>query len=169
MPFTPLHTGFAYLLYKLSRGKADLLAIIIGSMIIDIECPIVYILSGFSYTHSIMHSIIFGVCVGTLLTTFTVITVSKVDFLRSTIEAFILIEDSPLDVIIASSVAGSASHLLLDIFTHFHGLLFLWPIFCTDITATTYETCIVVNVFSAILTLWLIIDILRGKLKAGAP
>jgi len=168
MPFTPLHTGFAYLLYKLSRGKANLLAIIIGSMIIDIECPIVYILSGFSYTHSIMHSIIFGICVGTLLTTLTVIIVSRVNFLRGILEVFILIKDSSLDIVVASSVAGSASHLLLDIFTHFYGLPFLWPVVCMGITATTYETCIAVNVVSAILTLWLIIDILRGKLKTEA-
>ena len=168
MPFTPLHAGFAYLLYKLLRGKANLLAIIISSMIIDIECPIVYVLSGSSYTHSIMHSITLGVCTGTLLTTLTVIIVSKVNFLRSLLEVFILIKDSSLDIVVASSVAGAASHLLLDIFTHFYGLLFLWPVVCMSITATTYETCIAVNVFSAILTLWLIIDILRGKLKTEA-
>ena len=67
MPITPLHYPFVYLISKISR-KFSLPGLIVGSVIPDIEVPIMWIFFTSFPDHLFLHSLVGALTIGTLLT-----------------------------------------------------------------------------------------------------
>ena len=66
MPVTPLHYPFAFLISKIDR-RLSLPALVVGSVIPDIEVPLMWIFFSDLPDHLFLHSLIGAVTVGTIL------------------------------------------------------------------------------------------------------
>jgi len=139
VPVTPLHVVGAWAFYFATGKRGSLVAISLGSILVDIEVPIYWALTGFDPWHSrgVLHSILGTLTVNVLLTFVTmrfvlppfwrwcekrwpnrrVYTFAGVDLRR----------DAPGPwTLYLSAAAGSLSHLWLDLPTHSFNPL-LWP------------------------------------------
>ena len=132
MPITPFHHPVAYIIYKLG-GKLSLPALIVGSMLPDLEIPFMVLLFGTNVpTHLILHSIIGSLTVGTLLA--TAITVFVYPRLMSAIfpvDKLKVKEKCKFSLTLVFSCAiGCLSHVLLDVTNHAYNPVF-WPFFAS--------------------------------------
>lgn len=128
MPITPFHHPVAYILYKLG-GKLILPALIVGSMLPDLEIPFMFLLVGTNGpTHLLLHSIIGSLTIGTALA--TAITV----FIYPKVTGAIFPVDKPkvkekcrfsLSLVFSCAI-GCLSHALLDVTNHPYNPIF-WP------------------------------------------
>ena len=66
MPFTPLHAVVAYLLNRWQR-KLSLPALIVGTMVSDLEIPFVWLVTGGLYGRLVLHSLLGAAVLGTLV------------------------------------------------------------------------------------------------------
>ncbi len=137
MPVTPLHYPIAKLL-SLLDGKAvlSLPALIIGSMVPDLEVPFVYWWSGtWAQDRMVLHSLVGGLTLGTAIAVLLTV------FLYSPVIGGIF----PVDKkrikekcafsysLIFSGFLGVLSHVLLDVVNHQFNPL-LWPFLSIDQT-----------------------------------
>ncbi len=67
MPFTPFHYPFAWLIHRLVR-RLSLPALIVGSMIPDIEVPLMWVLAPHLPDHLLLHSLVGAMTLGTIIT-----------------------------------------------------------------------------------------------------
>lgn len=130
MPVTPLHYPLAKIIH-LFRGKANLSlpALIVGSMVPDLEVPFVYFWSGvWMQDRMVLHSIIGGLTLGTLIA--VVITVFAYPLVLGSIfpnkKELIKQRCSFSLMLIFSAMIGVLSHVLLDVANHVYNPLF-WP------------------------------------------
>ena len=128
IPLTPLHYPVAWGLSKLDK-RLNLPGLIVGSLIPDIEVPILFIFfNGVLPDHFIMHSLIGALTIGTFIS--TLVTVMLYPILVSLF--FRLDKIKIIDVcrltpaLVLSCMFGNVFHILLDIPMHpFNPVL--WP------------------------------------------
>ena len=128
MPVTPFHYPIAYLSYKLG-GKLSLPGLVVGSMLPDIEIPIMFMLFGTQTPNRmILHSLSGATTVGTALV--TAITIWIYPTLTSTIfpiNKLKVKEKCSLSIsLVFSCLIGVLSHVLLDVTNHDYNPVF-WP------------------------------------------
>ena len=128
MPITPFHYPVAYLIYKLG-GKLSLPGLVVGSMLPDVEIPIMFLLFGTQAPNRmILHSLIGGMTIGTLFA--LAITIWIYPTLTSTIFPISKLkvkEKCSLSIGLAfSCLIGVLSHVLLDVTNHAYNPVF-WP------------------------------------------
>ena len=129
MPLTPLHYPIAYFIHKLS-GKLSLPGLIVGSMIPDLEIPIIILIFGFNGPKRlVLHSLLGSATLGTMLA--VIITVKFYPFLASSFFGF---DKKEVEVKCRLSIAlvfsvfvGTFSHVLLDFTNHLYNPIF-WPL-----------------------------------------
>ena len=127
MPITPLHYPFAYLISKISR-KFSLPGLVVGSVIPDIEVPLMWVFFANLPDHLFLHSLVGALTIGTLLG------VIVTYFLYPLIVSFAFkIERNELSQVcritpwmVVSCLLGVLSHLVLDFPMHWYNPI-LWP------------------------------------------
>jgi membrane-bound metal-dependent hydrolase YbcI (DUF457 family) len=130
LPVTPLHYPLAKFIQTLdTKARLSLPALIVGSLVPDLEVPLVYLWSGtWAQDRMVLHSLIGGLTLGTLIAvTFTVLVYP---WLAS---AFLPIDKKRVKekctfsfMLVFSALLGVLSHVLLDVFNHPYNPLF-WP------------------------------------------
>ncbi len=135
MPVTPFHYPVAYILYKL-RVKLSLPALIVGSMVPDLEIPFIVLLIGTEVPHRlVLHSLLGAMTAGTILA--IAITVSVYPRLTSAvfpIDKQKVKEKCTFSLGLAiSCLLGAISHVLLDVTNHPYNPLF-WPFLTSNET-----------------------------------
>jgi membrane-bound metal-dependent hydrolase YbcI (DUF457 family) len=128
MPVTPLHYPLAWILSKADR-RLPLPGLVVGCVIPDIEVPILwYFFSGVLPDHLVLHSLIGGLTLGTLLA----LVISRLLY-APIISVFFGVDRSRLDhacrvtpSLVAACFLGVLSHLLLDYTMHWFNPI-LWP------------------------------------------
>jgi membrane-bound metal-dependent hydrolase YbcI (DUF457 family) len=128
LPVTPFHYPIAYLIKKLG-GNLSLPALIVGSMVPDLEIPFIVLLLGTDAPHRlVLHSLLGAVTLGTLLS--TAITVLIYPWLAS---AIFRIDKRKVKEkcrftlwLVCSCILGGISHVLLDVTNHAYNPVF-WP------------------------------------------
>lgn len=128
MPVTPLHYPLAWLMSK-SNNKLILPGLVVGSVIPDIEVPILwYFFTGVLPDHLILHSLVGGLTLSTILAAIgawllypvIVSSIFKVD--RDDLKN----ECKLTPIFILSCFLGVLSHLLIDYTMHWFNPI-LWP------------------------------------------
>ena len=128
MPFTLLHYPVAWGLSKLNK-RMNLPGLIVGSFIPDIEYLFFFIfLPGIIPDHFILHSLIGGVTIGTIIS--IIVTVFMYPVLTSLLFGLDKARVSEVcrltPVLALSCLMGNLFHILLDVFMHrFNSIL--WP------------------------------------------
>jgi membrane-bound metal-dependent hydrolase YbcI (DUF457 family) len=130
LPVTPLHYPLAKIIQTLdTKARLSLPALIVGSLVPDLEVPLVYLWSGtWAQDRMVLHSLIGGLTLGTLIAVaFTVLVYQRLA------SAFLPIDKKRVKekcafsfMLVFSALLGVLSHILLDIFNHPHNPLF-WP------------------------------------------
>ncbi len=128
MPVTPLHYPLAWLISKANK-KLILPALVVGSVIPDIEVPILWLFfTGVLPDHLILHSLVGGLTLGTTLAVvatslfypWIVSTIFGVD--RQDLKEACKITP----ILVLSCFLGVVSHLLIDYTMHWFNPI-LWP------------------------------------------
>lgn len=126
MPLTPLHAVFAYLANKGIR-KLSLPALIVGSMLPDLEIPFIYLMTGGLYGRLFLHSLLGVATLGTFLSVLLTI------FLYPPVVSLVFGLDREKveercrfsSVLLISCLLGCLSHVLIDSLHHeFNPLLY---------------------------------------------
>jgi len=130
LPVTPLHYPLAKIIQTLdAKARLSLPALIVGSLVPDLEVPFIYLWSGtWGQDRMVLHSLVGGLTLGTLIA--VVFTVLVYPWLVS---AFLPIDKTRVRekctlsfMLVFSALLGVLSHVLLDIFNHPYNPLF-WP------------------------------------------
>jgi membrane-bound metal-dependent hydrolase YbcI (DUF457 family) len=127
MPVTPFHYPFAFVLSKTNK-RLLLPGMVVGSVIPDIEVPLMWIFFSDLPDHLFLHSLVGAVSVGTLLAVLVtwllyppiISTVFRVD------EDDLKKACSLSGMLVVSCLIGVLSHLLLDYPMHWFNPI-LWP------------------------------------------
>lgn len=128
LPLTPLHYLVAYLIYRLNK-RFSLPGLIVGSMLPDIEVPIMLILFGTEVPpRLVLHSLLGAASLGTLfslaLTVLIYPTLVNVFFSIRLVEVE---KECKLTLKLQfSCLLGNTSHVLLDYTNHDYNPIF-WP------------------------------------------
>ena len=130
MPLTPFHYPLAKIIHLIDR-KASLVlpALIVGSMVPDLEVPFVYYLSGtWGEDRMVLHSLLGGLTLGTIITVlFTILIYPWLISAIFSIEKERIKKKCSLSfMLIFSGLIGVLSHVLLDVTNHTYNPLF-WP------------------------------------------
>jgi hypothetical protein len=126
MPVTPLHYPLAYLLKKAGKGRLSLPALTVGALLVDLENPFVYLLSGGRFDRLVLHSLVGAALVGIPLALAVLILVYRrlappifhVD--REALRR----ETSLSWSLVLSAFLGLESHVFLDLLHHPYNPLF---------------------------------------------
>jgi hypothetical protein len=129
LPITPFHYPIAYLIYRISRRKLNLPALIVGVMLPDLEIPVILLISGpQAPERMVLHSLIGGLSIGTVIG--IAITVLLYPIFTSAI--FPINKDRVKEKcrlslsLVVSCFIGVLSHVLLDVANHTYNPIF-WP------------------------------------------
>jgi membrane-bound metal-dependent hydrolase YbcI (DUF457 family) len=128
LPVTPFHYPFAYVIYKLG-GNLSLPALVVGSMVPDLEIPFMVLLFGNSVqSHLLLHSLRGALTLGTAIAiAITVLLYPKVTSAIFPVDKVKVEEKCRFSAwLIFSCVLGCLSHLLLDFTNHAYNPVF-WP------------------------------------------
>ncbi len=127
MPVTPLHYPFAFLISKTDK-RLILPALVIGSVIPDIEVPLMWIFFSDLPDHLFLHSLIGAITVGTILAVIvTRILYAPIISTLFGVDRERLNEVCGLSkMLVVSCLIGVLSHLLLDYPMHWFNPI-LWP------------------------------------------
>ena len=128
MPLTPLHYPIAYLIYRLDK-RLSLPGLIVGSMLPDIEVPIMLILlRSRAPPRLVFHSLLGAAILGTLISLVVTILVYP-----ALVSVFFSIEEAEVKErckaslgLFFSCLLGNISHVLLDYTNHDYNPIF-WP------------------------------------------
>ena len=125
MPFTPLHTVVAYLLNRWQR-KLSLPALIVGTMVSDLEIPFVWFVTGGLYGRLVLHSLlgaaVLGTSIAVLLTVFAYPAFVSSVFRLSKKEVEERCRFSSM--LVFCCLVGGLSHVLIDSLHHSFNPLF---------------------------------------------
>ncbi len=119
MPITPLHYFSAYIIHRISKFNLNFSALIVSSMVPDLEVPIIFLISKGEIDRLVLHSILGSATLGLLISIF----ISFSFYPR--IVGFILPDYKKLNSksvisksLIISSLIGVLGHVLLDTLHH---------------------------------------------------
>jgi membrane-bound metal-dependent hydrolase YbcI (DUF457 family) len=129
LPITPFHYPLAYIIYRLGKQKLSLPALIVGSMLPDLEIPVMVLLFGFqSSNRMVLHSLLGGATVGTLIgVAITVLVYPRLTSSIFPINKLKVKEKCKFSLGLAlSCFIGVLSHVLLDVTNHAFNPVF-WP------------------------------------------
>ncbi|MFX1536535.1 MAG: DUF4184 family protein [Promethearchaeota archaeon] len=128
MPFTLLHYPLAFGLSKINK-RLSLPGLIVGSVLPDIEVPIMWLFFSNLPDHLLLHSFVGSFTLGTLLAVIVTryvypIVISSV----FSVEQVSLTEKCRITpILVISCMLGLVSHILLDYLTHpFNPILYPW-------------------------------------------
>lgn len=168
LPFTPLHAVFAYLANR-GIGKLSLPALIVGSMLPDLEIPLLHLMTGGLYDRLLLQSLFGAATLATflsvLLTVFlyppAISLVFRLD--RQKIEEKCRFSR----VLLLSALLGCLSHALIDALCHeFNPLLYPFTNESIDLLVLfgswRLASSIVHSIFIAILLLILVWELSKG-------
>lgn len=132
MPVTPLHYPFAYLIHKTDK-RFSLPALVVGSVIPDIEVPIMWVFFSNLRDHFILHSLIGALTIGSLVailvTRYLYTPIISTTF---KVEKKMLNENCRISKwMVLSCMIGVLSHLILDYPMHWYNPI-LWPWISSD-------------------------------------
>ncbi len=169
MPLTPFHYCVAYLTNKW-KGKLSLPALVVSSMLPDLEKPFVFILTGSVHSRLVLHSLLGAITLGTFLSILFIV------FLYPTIVSFLFKIDKGVilekcrfsGMLILVSLFGGVSHVLLDSFHHeFNPLFYPYLNESFDMLVLmgdwVYATIIVQSVLFSLFIVILFLEIRRGS------
>lgn len=169
MPITPLHAAVAYLLNRWQR-KLILPALIVSTMVADLEVPFIYFATSGLYDRLVLHSLlgatVFGTLVAVLLTVFAYPVAVSYVFRLDKEEAKEKCRFSSM--LVFCCLVGNLSHVLLDSLHHsFNPLLYpfaneLFDVFVLKNTVVS-PTDLVSYPLLALLILVFVWEIRRGK------
>ena len=126
VPLTPFHYPVAYVLHRLDR-KLSLPALVVGSMLPDIEIPLMFLLFGFDYHHSlVLHSLVGAIIFGTMLTVLlTNLAYPYFTSARFRIDRRRVSRKCSMSFhLVLSGFLGVLSHVLLDLVDHAYRPIF---------------------------------------------
>ena len=138
MPVTPFHYPIAYLLSKLDV-KLNLPALVVGSMLPDLEIPFMVMLFGTNVpSHMMLHSLPGSLTLGTALAVaITVLIYPKLTSAVFPIDKFKVNKKCKLTFsLVFSGALGCLSHVLLDVTNHAYNPVF-WPFLPTNATPSS--------------------------------
>lgn len=126
MPLTPFHCSIAYIIYRW-KPRLSLPALIVSTMVPDLEIPFVYFISGGLYGRLVLHSFIGATTVGTCLSVFL-----NIFLYPSVVSSVFKLDKEKVDkkcrfsiTLIMLCLVGVLSHVFLDSMTHeFNPLLY---------------------------------------------
>ena len=128
MPVTPFHYPVAYVIYKLG-GNLSLPALVVGSMVPDLEVPFIVLLFGTGVpNHLLLHSLIGALTLGTALAiVITVLIYPKLTSAIFPVDKLKVKEKCRFSLgLVFSCALGCLSHVLLDVTSHAYNPIF-WP------------------------------------------
>lgn len=70
MPATPLHYFLAYIIHRISKSNLNFPALIVSSIVPDIEVPIIFLISRGEIDRLVLHSILGSMTIGLLISIF---------------------------------------------------------------------------------------------------
>ena len=163
MPVTPFHYPVAYLIKKFG-GNLSLPALIVGSMVPDLEIPFIVLFLGTEVPHRlVLHSLLGAATFGTILS--VAITVLVYPWLTNVM--FRINKRKVKDKcrftlwLVFSCVLGCISHVLLDVVNHAYNPVF-WPFLALNETPSP-----IVPVLGGELTASLVVHALMATLFIG--
>jgi len=169
MPGTPLHSAVAYLLNRWQR-RLSLPALIVGTMVPDLEVPFIWFVTGGLYDRLILHSLlgvaVLGTFIAVLLTVFAYPTVVSSAFRLNKEEVEEKCRFSV--VLVFCCLVGGISHVLIDSLQHEFSPL-LYPFINESFTALLLKNYFASSIdlvaypMFAILIIIFIYDIRKGK------
>jgi membrane-bound metal-dependent hydrolase YbcI (DUF457 family) len=128
LPVTPFHYPVAYVIYKLG-GNLSLPALVVGSMVPDLEVPFIVLLFGTGVpNHLLLHSLIGALTLGTALAiVITVLIYPKLTSAIFPVDKLKVKEKCRFSLgLVFSCALGCLSHVLLDVTSHAYNPIF-WP------------------------------------------
>ena len=143
MPITPFHYPVAYVLSKLG-GNLSLPALIVGSMVPDLEIPFMVLLFGPTVpTHLLLHSLLGALTLGTAIAiAITVLIYPKLTSAIFPVNKLKVKEKCRFSLwLIGSCALGCLSHVLLDIANHAYNPVF-WPFLSPNETPSPIVTAL---------------------------
>ena len=120
MPATPFHYFLAYILHRMSKSSLNFPALIVGSMVPDLEVPIIFIISRGEIDRLVLHSILGSITLGLLITI-------AISFLIHPRLVGLILPNDREDLkrkctisktLVMSGVIGVLGHVLLDALHH---------------------------------------------------
>lgn len=168
MPAIFLHSSFAYVINKLNP-KLSLPALLVGSIIPDIEVLILYYFTNGSIDRLIFHSIIGSITIGTIVSIGVVVFIypSLVSSLFKIDKSYIKKKCKFSKTLIGLCLIGNLSHILIDATHHKYNPL-LYPISSESIdllrisSNRVFDTLITAGILSIIFFVFLVFS-LRDK------
>lgn len=128
LPVTPFHYPIAKIIHKLDRKVSlSLPALIVGTMVPDLEVPFVPLLTG-TQDRLVLHSLIGGMTLGVIIAiALTVLVYPRLTSAIFPINRVKVNEKCRFSLTVAfSCLLGVLSHVLLDVANHSYNPLF-WP------------------------------------------
>ena len=169
MPAVFLHSTFAYLMKRLSP-KFSLPALLVGSMMPDVEVPIIYFLTNGAIDRLLFHSIIGAMTIGTITSVVIVVFIypSFVSLFFRIDKNYIKKKRSFSGTLIGLCLIGNRSHVLIDA-THHTFNPILYPISDQSIdlfrfsSNRIFDTGIITVILSVIYLVYAAISLRGGK------
>lgn len=170
MPATPLHYLAAYFLDRLFRGRFNLPALAVGTLIPDLEIPTLALLNlAPPHNRLILHSIVGGATLGTLITVFVVV------FLyRRVVMSLLPLDGDQLKAMcrlsprmVASGAMGVLTHVLVDATHHEYNPLFYPFTYASIDNFLLFGDVVLASIAVHILFLAYGIHVLRQELSLG--
>jgi membrane-bound metal-dependent hydrolase YbcI (DUF457 family) len=128
LPITPFHYPIAKIIHKLDRKVSlSLPALIVGSIVPDLEVPFVFLLTG-TQDRLVLHSLIGAMTLGVIIAVaLTVLVYPRLTSVIFPINRVKVDEKCNFSQTVAfSCLIGVLSHVLLDVANHSHNPI-LWP------------------------------------------
>ena len=168
LPAIFLHSTFAYLINRLDP-QFSLPALLVGTLLPDVEVPILYYLTEGAIDRLLFHSIIGAVTVGTIISVCIVLIVYPhfVSFFFRIDKKEVKKKCRFSGTLFGLCMIGNLSHVLIDA-THHEFNPLLYPIFKESFNFLrisgdqSFDTRIVTLVLSAILLVFVIASLING-------
>ena len=169
MPLTPFHYPVAYLMYKIG-DRLSFPALIVSSLVPDLETLALYVATGRLYRGVVLHSLLGVATLGLFLAVFSTL------YVYPTLVSFVFRLDRKAieercrfsHWLVLSCLIGIVAHVLLDSLHHeFNPLLFPFSSGSFDgfvlFGNWVYASLVVQSVFLALSTLILLYEVRNGK------
>jgi len=119
MPATPLHCSVAYLINRW-KPQLSLPALLVSSMVPDLEIPILFLVTGGFRDRLVLHSLLGAATLGTFLSALL-----TVFFYPPAVSFFFKLDRKKVEerccfssVLVASCIVGGVLHVIVDSMTH---------------------------------------------------